>query len=223
MQLYLDGSDALSLARLHTKGILKMHNVRKFVAAGFVAASFSLVPALASAQQGTVVARDTVITVHKDTVVHTREDTAVVTTRVTSGHATPAGSSIGATLARMPNYKTMTELLQQAHLMPTLLGAAPMTLFAPTDDAFAALPAGQLDAVRADSVRLRDFLLNMIVSGKIDTREILKLKTATNMHGSRIRFTYSNGMPRVNDQPIVQPGIMAANGFIYGIGGVLGM
>ena len=98
-----------------------------------------------------------------------------------------------------------------------------MTLFAPTDDAFAKLSASDMAALKADTMRLRNLLLNMMVSGKIDTREILKLKTATTMRGSRIRFGYENGRPEVNDQPIVQPGIMASNGFIYGISGVIGM
>ena len=198
-----------------------MHSIRKFTAATVIAAGVGMLPGLASAQ-GTVVRRDTVVTVHKDTVVHVKQDTAVVTTTVTTNHHT-GDASIGVTLSRMPNYRTMTALLNEAHLMPSLRGAAPMTLFAPTDDAWAKLPPGDLAALRADTARLRTVLLNMMVSGKIDTREILKLKTATNMHGSRIRFTYANGMPKVNDQPIVQPGIMGSNGFIYGISGVIGM
>ena len=200
-----------------------MHAIRKSVAAGVLAVSIGALPALASAQS-TVVRHDTVVTVHKDTVVHTKKDTSVVTTTITTNNHNRAGDvSIGATLARMPNYKTLTALLIEAHLMPSLHGAAPMTLFAPTDDAFAKLAPSDMEALRADSTRLRDLLLNMMVAGKIDTREILKLKTATTMRGTRIRFGYENGRPEVNDQPIVQPGIMGSNGFIYGISGVLGM
>jgi uncharacterized surface protein with fasciclin (FAS1) repeats len=200
-----------------------MHAIRKFAAASIIVSGVG-VPAVVSAQQ-TVVKRDTVITVHQDTVVHTKQDTSVVTTTVSSSNnPLPASDvSVGATLSRLPNYKTLTALLMQAHLMPSLRGAAPMTLFAPTDDAFAKLTPSDMDALKADTARLRDLLLNMMVSGKIDTREILKLKTATSMKGSRIRFGYENGMPKVNDQPIVQPGIMASNGFIYGISGVIGM
>lgn len=191
--------------------------------AGVIAAGIGMAPAVASAQ-GSVVRRDTVVTVHKDTVVHEKTDTAVVTTIVTTSGQTPAGSeSIGAALARMPNYKTLTALLNEAHLMPSLRGAAPMTLFAPTDDAFAKLSAEDMAALRADTVRLRDLLLNMMVSGKIDTQAILKLKTATTMRGTHIRFGFENGHPEVNNQPIVQPGILASNGFIYGISGVIGM
>ena len=188
-----------------------------------IAAGSGLAPTIALAQ-GTVVRRDTVVTVQKDTVVHVRKDTAVVTTIVTTNRRMPAGTeSIGAALARMPNYTTLTALLNEAHLMPSLRGAAPMTLFAPTDAAFAKISPEDMAALRADSVKLRDLLLNMMVSGKIDTREILKLKTATTMRGTHIRFGFENGHPEVNDQPIVQPGMLASNGFIYGISGVIGM
>jgi len=199
-----------------------MTAIRKFAAVGIIAASVGVVPGVIMAQ-GTVVRRDTVVTVHQDTVVHTKQDTSVVTTTVSTSPSRAGDASVGVTLSRMPNYKILTALLTEAHLMPSLRGAAPMTLFAPTDDAWAKLSPSDMEALRADTTRLRNLLLNMMVSGKIDTREILKLKTATNMHGSRIRFTYSNGMPKVNDVPIVQPGVMASNGFIYGISGVLGM
>jgi uncharacterized surface protein with fasciclin (FAS1) repeats len=195
---------------------------RRFAVAGVVAAGAGLVPVMAGAQ-GSVVTRDTVITVHKDTVVHTRKDTAVVTTTVTKSNTPMRGMSIGAALSRMPNYKTMTALLTEAHLMPSLLGAAPMTLFAPTDDAWAKVSPEEMATLKSDTTRLKNLLLNMMVPGKIDTREILKLKTATTMRGTRIRFTYNNGRPEVNDQPITQPGIMGSNGFIYGISGVIGM
>jgi uncharacterized surface protein with fasciclin (FAS1) repeats len=200
-----------------------MSTIGKLTTAAAVAASVC-VSSTAAMAQSTVVRRDTVVTVHQDTVVHTKQDTAVVTTTVTTNdHPVPGDASIGTTLARMPNYKTLTALLNEAHLMPSLRGAAPMTLFAPTDDAFAKLAPADLAALRSDPTRLRDFLLNLMVSGKIDTREILKLKTATTMRGTHIRFGYENGRPEVNDQPIVQPGIMGSNGFIYGISGVLGM
>ena len=206
-----------------TGGFLKMRIAGKFAVAGIIATGIGMAPAGVMGQ-GSVVRHDTVVTVRKDTVVHEKSDTSVITTIVTTNDRTPVGSeSIGATLSRMPNYKTLTELLNDAHLMPSLRGAAPMTLFAPTDAAFAKLSPDDMTALRADTVRLRDLLLNMMVSGKIDTREILKLKTATTMRGTRIRFGYENGRPEVNDQPIVQPGILASNGFIYGISGVIGM
>lgn len=198
-----------------------MHNMKTFAVAATIATVASLGPVVSSAQS-TVVRRDTVVVVHQDTVVHTKSDTAVVTTTVTTNKHM-GDASIATTLQNMPNYKTLVSLLNEAHLMPSLRGAAPMTLFAPTDDAFAKISVDDMAALRSDTTRLRSTLLNMMVSGKIDTREILKLKRATTMRGSQIRFGYENGRPEVNDQPIVQPGIMASNGFIYGISGVIGM
>ena len=194
----------------------------RLAAAGVVAAGVGFCPVIAGAQ-GSVVTRDTVVTVHKDTVIHTRKDTSIVTTRVTSSSTPMQGMSIGAALSRMPNYKTMTALLTEANVMPSLVGAAPVTLFAPTDDAWARISPEDMAALKADTTRLKNLLLNMIVPGKIDTREILKLKTATTMQGTRIRFTYKEGRPEVNDQPITQPGMMGSNGFIYGISGIIGM
>lgn len=180
---------------------------------------------LASAQGNPVVVRrDTVVVVHQDTVVHSRADTAVVTTTVSNSNSAPAAAgsmSLAATLVQLPNYKTLVSLLEATHLMPTLRGAAKMTIFAPTDEAFSKLPAGALESLRADSTALRKLLLNHVVSGAIDTREVLKLKTATTLEGSRIRFGYTGGRPTVNDIPIVQPGIIGNNGFIYGIAGVI--
>ena len=176
---------------------------------------------LASAQS-TVVRRDTVVVVHQDTVVHTKADTAIVTTRVTSNHPMPGDASVASTLERLPNYKTLVSLLEEAHLMPSLRGSAPVTVFAPTDDAFSKVSEADMAELKANPKKLRELLLNHVVSGKIDTREVLKLKTATTLRGTHIRFGFENGHPEVNNQPIVQPGIMASNGFIYGIAGVIG-
>jgi len=97
---------------------------------------------------------------------------------------TMGDASVGATVARMPSYKTLTSLLNEVHLMPSLYGSAPMTLFAPTDDAFAKISPSDMEALRADPARLRDLLLHMMISSKIDTQEILTLKTATTIRVS---------------------------------------
>lgn len=195
------------------------------LAASLAVASAAAAP-LALAQNPVVVQKDTVVTVHKDTVVNVRADTAVVTTtvsrpgmRMQPGHP----MTIAATLVQLPNYKTFVSLLEQAHLMPTLRGAAKMTVFAPTDEAFAAVPQAQLDSLRANPEALRKMLLNHVVSGAIDTREVLKLKNGRTLEGSMVRFGFENGKAEINDQPIIEPAILATNGFIYGITGVIGM
>lgn len=178
---------------------------------------------LALAQRTVTVQKDTVVTVHKDTVVNVRSDTAVVTTTVSRPGVPSRRMTIASTLVQLPNYSTFVSLLEEAHLMPTLRSAAKMTVFAPTNAAFAAVPRAQLDSIRADTTALRKMLLNHIVSGQLDTREILKLKDARTMEGSTVRFGFENKRAEVNDQPIIEPAIMATNGFIYGITGVIGL
>src|SRR5690348_9741644 len=164
---------------------------RQIALAATATAALVAAAPMASAQ-GTVVRKDTVVTVHKDTVVNVHADTAVVTTTVSHPgmagmHAQPGHPmTIASTLVQLPNYKTFVSLLEQAHLMPTLRGAAKMTVFAPTDEAFAAVPQAQLDSLRANPEALRKMLLNHVVSGSIDTREVLKLKNGRTLEGSMV-------------------------------------
>lgn len=196
---------------------------RQIAIAMTVTASVAAAAPVAWAQRTVTVQRDTVVTVHKDTVVNVRADTAVVTTTVSRPGQPTHPMTIASTLVQLPTYKTFVSLLEEANLMPTLRGAAKMTVFAPTDEAFAAIPQAQLDSLRADKPALRKMLLNHVVSGAIDTREVLKLKNARTLEGSMVRFGFENGKPEINDQPILQPAILSTNGFIYGITGVIGM
>jgi uncharacterized surface protein with fasciclin (FAS1) repeats len=199
---------------------------RQIALAAVTTAALAVTAPMGLAQGTVVVRKDTVVTVRQDTVVNVHADTAVVTTTVSRpGTSAPPGQpmSIAATLVQLPSYKTFVSLLEEAHLMPTLRGAAKMTVFAPTDDAFAAIPQAQLDSLRANPTALRKMLLNHVVTGAIDTREVLKLKNARTLEGSLVRFGYENGKPEINDQPIIQPAILATNGFIYGVTGVIGM
>lgn len=188
-----------------------------------VAVALAATAPAALAQRTVVVQKDTVVTVHKDTVVNVRADTAVVTTMVSRPGVPAHPMTIASTLVQLPNYKTFVSLLEEAGLMPTLRGAAKMTVFAPTDDAFAAVPQAQLDSLRANPQALRKMLLNHVVVGSIDTREVLKLQNARTLEGSQVRFGFENGKAEINNQPIIQPAILATNGFIYGITGVIGM
>ena len=200
-----------------------MYLKRQIALTATLAAALAASAPLALAQRPVVVQKDTVVTVHKDTVVNVRADTAVVTTTVSRPGVPAHTMTIASTLVQLPNYTTFVALLEEAHLMPTLRSAAKMTVFAPTDAAFAAVPKDQLDALRANPTALRKMLLNHVVSGEIDTREVLKLKNARTLEGSQVRFGYENGKAEINDQPIVEPAILATNGFIYGITGVIGM
>lgn len=196
---------------------------RQIARTGMLAVALVAAAPLALAQRTVTVQRDTVVTVRKDTVVNVRADTAVVTTTVSRPGVPAHPMTIAATLVQLPNYKTFVSLLEAADLMPTLRGAAKMTVFAPTDAAFAQVPDAQLDSLRANPTALRNMLLNHVVVGSIDTRGVLKLQTVRTLAGSKVRFGFENGRAEINDQPIIDPAILTTNGFIYGITGVIGM
>ncbi|MDX1523042.1 MAG: fasciclin domain-containing protein, partial [Anaerolineae bacterium] len=75
-------------------------------------------------------------------------------------------------------FTTLVTALQAAELVETLQGEGPFTVFAPTDDAFAALPDGTLDALLADKAALTDVLLYHVVPGKVLAADVVNLTSA---------------------------------------------
>ena len=125
------------------------------------------------------------------------------------------------TLAASGNYTTLAKLLEAANLAATLQGAAEFTVFAPTDAAFAKMPADKMAALQRDTVQLKKLLLYHVVSGAISTNKILNLKNARTLSGGKVELNVRDARVRVNDAIIVQPDIRASNGIIQGIDSVL--
>jgi uncharacterized surface protein with fasciclin (FAS1) repeats len=126
-----------------------------------------------------------------------------------------------ATLDASSNYKTFTRLLTAANLASTLQGSAQFTVFAPTDAAFAKLPAADLAALEADTTKLKKVLVYHIVPGSISANKVLNLRNARTVGGSKVEFNVREARLRVNDAVIVQPDIKASNGLVHGIDSVL--
>ena len=76
-------------------------------------------------------------------------------------------------------FTTLVAALQAAGLVDTLQGEGPFTVFAPTDDAFAALPAGTVDALLQDIPTLTDILLYHVVAGKAMAADVVTLPSVT--------------------------------------------
>lgn len=128
---------------------------------------------------------------------------------------------IVATVAAAGNYKTFAKLLEAANLTSTLQGSAEFTVFAPTDEAFARVPAGKMAALQADTAQLKKLLLYHVVSGRIRSNKILNLKNARTLSGGKVEFSVKDARLRVNGAVIVQPDIKASNGVVHGIDSVL--
>jgi uncharacterized surface protein with fasciclin (FAS1) repeats len=121
------------------------------------------------------------------------------------------------------SFKTLAKLLTDAGLIETLKGPGPFTVFAPTDEAFAKVPAATLEALGKDKAKLKAVLLYHVVAGKVPAAEALKLagKSAKMVEGSEAKITVMGGAPMINQAHIVKTDIMAKNGIIHVIDAVI--
>lgn len=120
------------------------------------------------------------------------------------------------------NFNTLVAAVQAAGLVDTLKGEGPFTVFAPTDEAFAALPAGTIDALLADpSGDLTQILLYHVVPGKVMAADVSDGLEATTAQGATVKFTVADGAVKINDATIIATDIETTNGVIHVIDAVL--
>ncbi|BAZ25455.1 beta-Ig-H3/fasciclin [Kalymmatonema gypsitolerans NIES-4073] len=118
------------------------------------------------------------------------------------------------------SFSTLVAAVKAAGLVDTLKGAGPFTVFAPTDDAFAKLPAGTVDALLQDIPKLKKILTYHVVSGKVLAADVVKLKSAKTVEGTEVKIDASNGV-KINDAKVATPDVAADNGVIHIIDTVL--
>jgi uncharacterized surface protein with fasciclin (FAS1) repeats len=124
------------------------------------------------------------------------------------------------TAVKAGSFDTLVAAIKAANLVDTLKGAGPFTVFAPTDEAFAKLPKGTVDALLKDIPKLKKILTYHVVSGKVMAADVVKLKSATTVEGSDVKIDASNGV-KVNDATVATPDVAADNGVIHVIDTVL--
>ena len=114
------------------------------------------------------------------------------------------------------SFKTLLTAVEAAGLVETLQGDGPFTVFAPTDEAFASLPAGTLDGLLADPEALKKVLLYHVVSGSVTADQVVGLTSADSVEGSPIAISVKDGTVYLNDSAtVVTPDVMASNGVIH--------
>ena len=121
-------------------------------------------------------------------------------------------------------FKTLAAALGAADLVETLKGAGPFTVFAPTDDAFAKLPAGTLDSLLLpeNKQKLTDILLYHVVAGKVMAADVVKLTSAKTVLGKDVTITVKDGKVFLNETvQVIITDVNASNGVIHAIDGVL--
>jgi uncharacterized surface protein with fasciclin (FAS1) repeats len=117
-------------------------------------------------------------------------------------------------------FNTLAKALTEAGLVETLKGQGPFTVFAPTDEAFAKLPAGTLEALLKDKAKLTAVLTYHVVAGKVTAADVAKLTEAKTVQGQSVRIDTMGGV-MVNDAHVVKTDIMASNGVIHVIDKVI--
>ena len=118
-------------------------------------------------------------------------------------------------------FETLVAALQAAELVETLQGDGPFTVFAPTDDAFAALPEGTVEALLEDIPALTDILLYHVVAGDVRAADVVTLDAAVTVQGESVSITVEDDNVRINDSLVIIADIVASNGVIHVIDAVL--
>ncbi len=120
------------------------------------------------------------------------------------------------------NFGTLVAAVEAAGLVDTLKGEGPFTVFAPTDAAFEALPAGTVeDLLKPENKeKLTSILTYHVVPGKVMSGDLSEGTEAATVQGDNIKITLEGG-PKVNDAMISTPDIEASNGVIHVIDSVI--
>lgn len=121
------------------------------------------------------------------------------------------------------DFKTLAAALQAAGLVDTLKGAGPFTVFAPTDAAFAKLPAGTVqDLLKPENKqKLIAVLTYHVVAGDVTSKQVVKLTEAKTVEGQDVKISTKNGKVMINNADVVKADIQCSNGVIHVIDQVL--
>jgi len=121
------------------------------------------------------------------------------------------------------SFKTLAAALTAANLVDTLKGTGPFTVFAPTDEAFAKLPAGTVDALLKDIPKLSAILTYHVVAGKVLAADVMTMdgKSADTVNGATLAISTKDGVKLNGTATVVNTDIECTNGVIHVIDTVL--
>jgi uncharacterized surface protein with fasciclin (FAS1) repeats len=121
------------------------------------------------------------------------------------------------------SFKTLVSGIKAADLVDTLKGAGPFTVFAPTDEAFAKLPAGTLDDLLKpeNKAKLAGILTYHVVPGKLMAADVLKLSSAKTVNGQEFTITKEGNVVMIDKAKVVKTDVAASNGVIHVIDTVI--
>jgi uncharacterized surface protein with fasciclin (FAS1) repeats len=118
------------------------------------------------------------------------------------------------TAASAGQFNTLVKAVQAAGLVETLKGQGPFTVFAPTDAAFAKLPAGTVEALLNDKEKLAQILTYHVVPGKVTAAQV-KPGPVQTVQGQSLEVRAEGGAVMVDNAKVIQADVMASNGVIH--------
>ena len=132
-----------------------------------------------------------------------------------------ASPTIAGVAAKTPQLSTLLSLVKQAGLADELSGTTMLTVFAPTNAAFAKVPKATLDTLAKKPALLKRVLLYHVVAGKVTAAKVVKLRSAKTLAGPAVRIRVTGKTVRVNDARVTAVDVKASNGVVHLIDRVL--
>ena len=137
---------------------------------------------------------------------------AMAVTAIAGGSADIVDTAVSA-----GSFKTLVAAVQAAGLADTLKGDGPFTVFAPTDEAFAKLPAGTVENLLKpeNKAKLAAILTYHVVSGNVTADKVVKMTSANTVNGKPLKIKVNNGSVMVNNANVIKTDIATSNGVIH--------
>ena len=155
------------------------------------------------------------------TFIHRRILIAIAVVATISGCATPSSPvSVADTIAAKPELSTLSSLVVKAGLTDTLKGSGPFTVFAPTNAAFAKVPAKTMDDLAKDPAKLKAVLTYHVVPGKVMAADVKNSNTKT-VNGANVALSKAGDFVTVEDGMVQTADLTATNGVVHIIDSVL--
>jgi uncharacterized surface protein with fasciclin (FAS1) repeats len=151
---------------------------------------------------------------------------AALALAVPAATAAPADTAsskktIAAIATETPQLSTLLSLVKKAGLADELSGTMALTVFAPTNAAFAKVPKSTLNALAKNPAALKRVLLYHVVAGKVPAAKVVTLRSAKTLAGPAVRIRVTGKTVRVNTSRVTKADVLASNGVVHVIDRVL--
>ena len=129
--------------------------------------------------------------------------------------------TIAGIAASSPQFSTLLSLVKKAGLADELSAPGALTVFAPTNAAFAKVPKATLNALAKNPAKLKRVLLYHVVAGKVTAAKVVQLRSAKTLAGPSVRIRVTGKTVRINTARVTKADVMASNGVVHVLDRVL--